>query len=120
MNLVVNGSVRVLIDYAHNAPAMRALAELVRSWDGETCRVVGMAGDRRREGYLDFGRTCAETFDRVIVREDSKARGRQPREVPAMIVAGLEQASLDCKFEIVPGEPCALERALEIAPPVCS
>jgi cyanophycin synthetase len=116
MNLLAYGAIHVLVDYAHNPAAVRALAPFVRSWPGVRIAVVDMCGDRRDEDYLAFGELCARAFDRVIVREDRTPRGRPPAEVVATIVAGIRRAATACVGEIVPEEREAFRRALESAP----
>jgi cyanophycin synthetase len=116
MNLFPCGRVHALVDYAHNPPALHALAGFVRSWEGERIAVVGMAGDRRDEDYLAFGKLCAETFDRVIVREDRAARKRSRAEVVAAIAGGVRAAGTTCHLETVAQELAAVDHALTVAP----
>jgi cyanophycin synthetase len=116
MNLFPCGRVHALVDYAHNAPALRALAEFVGRWEGARIAVVGMPGDRRDQDYRAFGELCARTFDRVIVREDRLARNRSRAEVVAAIVAGIRRAGTACSVETIADERAAVDRALAIAP----
>ncbi|MCB0921139.1 MAG: cyanophycin synthetase [Actinobacteria bacterium] len=98
----VNG-VHGFVDYAHNAAGLRALGEFLLSYlDGLTksshdiarrrcIGVVGTAGDRRDEDIIDLGRTAAEFFDVIIIREDKKRRGREVGEVAGLIAEGVSQ-----------------------------
>jgi cyanophycin synthetase len=115
MNLFASGRVHVLVDYAHNPPALRQLAGFVQGWQGERIVVVGMPGDRRDEDYRAIGEICARTFDRIILRGDSKVRQRPPAEVVAEIVAGIRQASTACTHEVVTDEPAGVDRAFAVA-----
>ncbi len=99
----VNG-VNVFVDYAHNPAGLAALGEFIASYtDGlDAARaevhkrrrigVIGTAGDRRDSDILELGRTGAQHFDLVVVKEDAKLRGRQPGEVAALLEQGVREA----------------------------
>ena len=84
MNLTEVHGVKVIVDYCHNAPAMVALGDFVdRFFEDITglerpqrIGVVATAGDRRDQDMVDLGCQAAKHFDRIIVREDERLRGR--------------------------------------------
>lgn len=88
-NLFVRDGARILIDYAHNPHGLLALLDIARSLPAERrLMVIGQAGDRDDEAVRELAR-AAWTFrpDRVIVKElPEMLRGRQPGEVPAILV----------------------------------
>jgi cyanophycin synthetase len=100
MNLTEVRGVKVIVDYCHNAPAMIALGDFVdRFFEDMTTierpqriGVVATAGDRRDQDMVDLGYQAAKHFDRIIVREDERLRGRKPGETAALIVDGARRA----------------------------
>jgi cyanophycin synthetase len=86
VNFVEFRGFRVMIDYAHNPHGIAALCELVEALRrGRLIAVLGIPGDRRDVDLRESARIVAQTFDRVIVREDFNRRGRAKGEVPAIL-----------------------------------
>jgi len=95
---------RVVVDYAHNPPALEALGTFVDLLaepspggarplvTGDRIAVVATAGDRRDQDIRELGATAARHFDRIVVREDDHLRGRQPGETAALIEEGIRAA----------------------------
>ncbi len=103
LNLIEVHNVEVFVDYCHNAAGMRALGEFVdryadsragRSDLGRTSRIgaIGSAGDRRDSDLRELGAEAAKHFDVLVVREDSRLRGRKPGEAAALITEGVRSA----------------------------
>jgi cyanophycin synthetase len=115
MNLFNLGTYHALIDYAHNAHSYEALAGFVQNWPGERIGVVGGPGDRRDEDFVTLGKLSAAMFDRIIVKEDDDARGRPRGNAAKWILAGIEQAQMDSRYEIILDEPTAIQTALDSA-----
>jgi cyanophycin synthetase len=112
---------RVLLDYAHNAHSMEAVACTVRELavHGRRIGVIASPGDRRDEDILALARAAAPAFDLVLIREDDDLRGRRPGEVGELLRRGLLDAGLPPE-RIVPGvypEEEAVLKALEMARP---
>jgi cyanophycin synthetase len=110
---------RVLLDYAHNAHGMEALARTVRELavHGRRIGVIAAPGDRRDEDILALARAAAPAFDLVLLREDDDLRGRRPGETAALLRQGLLAAGV-CPERVVPGhfrEEDAVLRALGMA-----
>ena len=103
MNMTEVRGIKVIVDYCHNAPAMVALGDFVdRFFDDDSgierpqrIGVIATAGDRRDQDMVDLGRQAAKHFDRIIVREDDRLRGRQRGETAALIVRGAREAQAD-------------------------
>jgi cyanophycin synthetase len=95
---------RVLLDYAHNAHGMEALARTVRELavHGRRIGVIASPGDRRDEDILALATAAAPAFDLVLLREDDDLRGRRPGEAGALLRQGLLAAGF-CAERIVPG-----------------
>ena len=76
---------RVIVDYGHNAAAMRKMAELVKSLHRKRAiGVIAAAGDRRDQDIAAMADVAADAFDLIVVKEDSDKRGREDgaRRVP--------------------------------------
>src|SRR5436305_2750803 len=110
---------RVLLDYAHNAHGMEAVARTVRELavHGRRIGVIAAPGDRRDEDILALAAAAAPAFDLILLREDDDLRGRQPGESAGILRQGLLAAGF-CAERIVNGyfgEEEAVRRALEMA-----
>ncbi len=119
MNFYNEHPFRVLLDYAHNAHGMRAMAQMVRelSVHGRRIAVLSAPGDRRDEDILELAQAAAPAFDLILLREDDNLRGRRPGVVGEMLRDGLVQAGFPSE-RIAAGvynEEEAVQRALEEA-----
>ena len=107
LNMFELDGYRVVVDYAHNPPALRALGEFVNllttpsaggarpSVTGRRIGVIATAGDRRDEDIVELGRTAAGYFDEIIVREDENNRGRPRGDTAKLIERGVRSAASD-------------------------
>jgi cyanophycin synthetase len=116
MNVLRTARGRVVVDYAHNPAAVRALADFARRSGAR--RVIGlvtMPGDRRDEDLRELGQ-AASGMDYVIAKEHPKyLRGRAAGGVARLIGEGLEEGGLPPeRWETVLSEPEAVARALEM------
>jgi cyanophycin synthetase len=81
---------RVVVDYAHNPAAMRAMSDLVqRLKKTRTIGVIAAPGDRRDQDILELASIAARTFDKIIIKEDDDRRGRRAGEVANILKEGL-------------------------------
>jgi cyanophycin synthetase len=87
MNIYNEHPFRVILDYAHNTAAVRAICQVVERLgaDGRKLIVLSAPGDRRDEDITEIARIVAGKFDYYICRRDDNARGRGPTEVPEMM-----------------------------------
>jgi cyanophycin synthetase len=90
---------RVLLDYAHNAHSMEAVARTVLELavHGRRIGVIASPGDRRDEDILALAKAAAPAFDLVLLREDDDLRGRQPGEVGNLLRQGLIDAGFQAE-----------------------
>ena len=107
---------RVVVDYAHNAAAVRALTEAVKHMrrpGGRIIGVIGMPGDRRDQDILEVGELAGRAFDEVVIKEDDSRRGRTPGEIAGLLREGaLRAGMLDSYIDIVIDELEAVRYAL--------
>jgi cyanophycin synthetase len=122
----------VIVDYCHNAPAMRMLGDFVDKLGdalgatSEASRpsrigVIATAGDRRDADMRELGAVAAAHFDVLIVREDARRRGRKAGEVAELVAEGVRAAMQDgsrCRsVEMVLDEIAAVRHALDRSNP---
>ncbi|MFQ5551107.1 MAG: glutamate ligase domain-containing protein [Gemmatimonadales bacterium] len=115
------GGVAVLLDFAHNARGLAAVAEMAR---GVNCRrrliILGQAGDRTDESIRELARSAMNLNpDLVVVREMEKyLRGREPGVIPKMLAEQLRECGLaESQLEVVDSEETAVRRAFEWSQP---
>jgi cyanophycin synthetase len=81
------GEVDVLVDGAHNAPAIAAITEVVHAiWGSDRAvAAVTLPGDRRDDLLAASARAVAEGYQRIVLYEDAQPPGRAPGEVPDLV-----------------------------------
>jgi cyanophycin synthetase len=121
MNFYNEHPFRVLLDYAHNAHGMAAMAQTIRGLtvNGRRIGVLAAPGDRRDEDILALARAAAPAFDFIVLREDDNRRGRSRGETGALVRQGLLDAGFPAEriSAEVYAEEAAVEHALETAQP---
>jgi len=120
MNIYNEHPFRVILDYAHNAPAVKAMCGLVDRFDVDGQRIVVLAapGDRRDEDIRNIAAIAAGHFDRYICRRDDNPRGRGLDEVALMLRdALLDNGVAPDRIQVVADEQDATRHALELASP---
>jgi len=118
MNVFSEHPFKVIVDYGHNAAAVRAMCELSDRLEVKGRRIVVIAapGDRRDEDIVEIGRVAAGHFDHYICRRDDRLRGRKGDEVPRMLAAALLEAGVPADAtEAIPDEQRAVDAALRRA-----
>jgi cyanophycin synthetase len=112
---------RVIVDYAHNPGAMRAMGELVAQLRPRVGRVIGVVsipGDRRDEDILEMGAIAAEMFDELIFRERPDGRGRPSGSVLSLLTDGaLGTGFPDERIHRILSEARSVAAALRMARP---
>jgi cyanophycin synthetase len=104
LNMFELDGYRVVVDYAHNAPAVEALGAFVDRLaepssgsgralvSGRRIGVIATAGDRRNADIRQIGRVAARYFDSIIIREDANNRGRPRGGTAALVEEGVRAA----------------------------
>ncbi len=120
MNVWDEHPFKVIFDYAHNAHAVGAMADLAGRLDVRGRRIVVVAGpgDRRDEDIRDIALAVAGRFDHYVCRRDDGLRGRASDEVPQMIAAVLRQQGVaEAAITIIPDEQEAIDAGLRMGQP---
>jgi len=115
--------VRILVDYAHNPEGLRGLLQVADSLRENGARLglvlghAGNRGDRDIERLVEVAAEVAPDF--VVVKElEGYLRGREPGEVPRIIVTALRRGGLSgSAVQQAPGEVEAVRAALSWARP---
>ena len=111
--------VKLIVDYAHNAVAYRALCETARSMLGGPARLLGVVtspGDRRAEDLFATGQVCGMGFDELVVYEQDP-RGRCAGATSQEILRGARTAAPRKPLHGEPKIRQALWRGLTAASP---
>jgi cyanophycin synthetase len=115
MNLIDFVTFKVLVDYAHNAPAVKALGRtLPHITKGRKIVVAHGTGSRLDEHIREFGSVLAEVYDHIIVA-DPDPRRRRPGETSELVRAGaLEKGLAPEDVELVNDPSEAIDRAFAV------
>ncbi|WP_406696802.1 cyanophycin synthetase [Singulisphaera sp. Ch08] len=104
----------LIVDYAHNASALRSLAEaLDRFSEDKRLIVYSAAGNRRDEDIIDQGMALGNGFDQVLLYEDGCNYKRPDGSVLALLRQGLSVGGRVQNVFETRGELVAIERALD-------
>jgi cyanophycin synthetase len=120
MNVFDDHPFKVIMDYAHNAAAVRAMCSVVDQLEVEGRRllVVSAPGDRRDQDIEEIADVAAGHFDHFICRCDDHRRGRGSDEVAQMLKAMLiEKGVSEDRIDVIPDESASIEHALNMAAP---
>jgi cyanophycin synthetase len=116
MNIIEISDFKVMVDYCHNAAAVKATSEIYPHISSG--KVIGMhsgTGNRRDEDIVDFGRTVGGIYDRIVLT-DSDPRGRAKGEVAELVRQGiLDSGFPEEHLELVLDAREATQKALEMA-----
>ncbi len=120
MNIYDEHAFKVILDYAHNPAAVKAMCNLVDQFEVEGRKIVVLAapGDRRDEDIREIASLAAGHFDHFICRCDDNRRGRGQDEVAELLKQQLLADGIEPnQIELIPDEEAATHHALEIARP---
>ncbi len=113
--------VRIVVDFAHNAHGMKALAHMVsRMKAARRILLMGQAGDRLDKDIAELTvAACEMAPDRLLICEmPGYERGREPGEVPALIrKVALGAGVADADIGLFPAPVEAVTDALAHARP---
>ncbi|MBC8345608.1 MAG: cyanophycin synthetase [Candidatus Marinimicrobia bacterium] len=117
MNIYEEHPFKVILDYAHNPAAVKAISELVSRLDvsGKRVAVLSAPGDRRDEDIQEIAKIASGHFDHFICKADDHRRGRDHDEVPQIMKQALLDSGIDAKnIEVIPDEQQAINQSLQM------
>jgi len=118
MNIYDEHPFKIILDYAHNPAAVKAMCDLVDRFEREGQRIVVLSapGDRRDEDIKEIAEIAAGHFDHFICRCDDNRRGRGVDEVAVMLKNTLLENDVESdRIEVIPDEQEATSRAMQMA-----
>ncbi len=118
MNICDDHNFKVIMDYAHNPSAVKAMTNLAQSLETKARRIVVVSapGDRRDEDVKEIANIIAGNFDKYVCRRDDKLRGRESDEIPMLLRETLlAHGVASADIEVIPDEQAATQAALEMA-----
>jgi cyanophycin synthetase len=82
--------IQLVIDYGHNAAAMRALCQASAALGARrTVMLLGLPGDRRDDDLRATVEASLHCADEYVLYDQTDRRGRAPDEVPHLLQAAL-------------------------------
>ncbi|WP_277668411.1 cyanophycin synthetase [Caproiciproducens galactitolivorans] len=107
----------VMLDYGHNLPGYQEVIRACKHFQPKRLvGVIGMPGDRSDKAIRSVGALCAESFDRIYIKEDEDKRGREPLEVANLFKSAILEKNYDEeKVTVIENELEALKAAVESA-----
>ncbi|MDB5490678.1 MAG: cyanophycin synthetase [Micavibrio sp.] len=100
LNINDDHGFRVILDYAHNPAALKALGEVVEYMRKSYRNVIGTVntpGDRRDDDIREVGRIAATYLDTIIFREEPDRRGREPGVINTLLSEGALSTGFDAQ-----------------------
>jgi cyanophycin synthetase len=108
---------RIIMDYCHNIAGLESMADFVKRMEpSRAIAVISMPGDRLDDDIAAFGKLSGETFDELVIREDTNTRGRPSGEIAtrlksAAMSAGLSDEAVTIVLEEVDAVKAAVDRS---------
>jgi cyanophycin synthetase len=110
---------RVIVDYAHNPDALRAVGRAVEKMRSRHRRVIGVVcipGDRRDDDIKEMGAIATTIFDDLVLIEDEDTRGRPKGETVTLLQQGVQQTGCSPdRVTVATGEIEAVRHCLQRA-----
>jgi cyanophycin synthetase len=111
-NVLQEGSVTVIVDYAHNPSALAAIVQAIEQFPHQRRTLVFTACNRRDADVMAMGTLIGEGFDRIVLYRDHGNNERRDGELNGLLRRGWQGARRLTASEEVEGEHKAIERAL--------
>jgi cyanophycin synthetase len=118
VNVFDFGDFNVVVDYAHNPHAVKAVGTFIKSFNAKTkIGIIAGVGDRRDEDIIALGEESAKIFDEILIRHDEDMRGRTIEEMENLITRGIINVNPDIPITYSLAECEAVDYAIGHAIP---
>ena len=108
-----NFGVNILVDYAHNAPALESVLTTLKEYtNGRIITVFGCGGNRSVTRRFEMGEVSGNLSDYTVITSDNP-RKEEPDAIIADIVTGISKT--DGKYEIEPDRSKAIKLSINMA-----
>ena len=108
-----NSGVNILVDYAHNAPALESVLNTLKEYTkGRIITVFGCGGNRSVTRRFEMGEVSGNLSDYTIITSDNP-RKEEPDAIIADIVTGISKT--EGKYEIEPDRSKAIRLSINMA-----
>ena len=109
----VSDDYTLMIDYAHNAMALKSLLETLRAYNpGRLVCMFGCGGNRSKERRYEMGEVSASLADLTVVTSDNP-RFEEPMDIINDILTGVHKASGE--YTVIPDRRDAIRFCIENA-----
>ncbi|GAB6099757.1 cyanophycin synthetase [Halanaerocella petrolearia] len=96
LNVITNSQFTTIIDYGHNPAGYQATLSFAQELvEGELIGVIGVPGNRKNSLIEETGKVAGSYLDQVIIKEDSKLKGREKGEVAQLLKRGVLETGLE-------------------------
>ena len=107
----VSDDFTLLIDYAHNAMALKSLLVTLKEYDcGRLVCLFGCGGNRSRDRRFEMGEVSGELADFTVITSDNP-RDEEPMDIIADIETGIKKT--DGKYIKIPDRKEAIKYCIE-------
>ncbi len=114
LNFIEVGDVTVLMDYAHNPAGLRGLTSFVTKMPYKYRTILlNVAGDRRDDDIVEFGKIAADAFERIVIRQGHYLRGRTAENVYELLQKGIAQSEATPQVRIIADSRDAMLHAIK-------
>ena len=111
--LPVSEDYTMMIDYAHNAMALKSLLTTIREYEpGRVVTLFGCGGNRAKSRRYEMGEESGKLSDLTVITSDNP-RNEEPMDIIADIVSGMEKT--DGKYVTIPDRKEAIRYCYENA-----
>jgi cyanophycin synthetase len=117
MNMFRVNDRTVMVDYAHNPAALKALSTFLEKVNASVkIGIIAGIGDRRDEDTLEVGRVSSKIFDEIIIRQDEDLRGKRHGESTELVKKGILEVNPNKKITVIEDELQAIRHAVTTSP----
>ena len=114
LNFIEVGDATVLMDYAHNPAGLLGLTKFVTKLPNKYRTILlNVAGDRRDNDIIEFGKIAADAFDRIVIRQGHYLRGRPEEDIYRLLQEGIAQSENTPQVRIIADSREAIAHAVK-------